>query len=274
MQAVELADTVEISTDSSGLSLCVEGADLPENSGHIAFRAAEVIAARARRAPALRIKLVKRIPEAAGLAGGSADAAAVLRGVNRLWELGYDWPLLAELAAGLGCDVPFCLRGGTALATGRGEIVTPLPSCPVFQVVLAAPAFGVSTAWVYGRYDGRPYRRPDTESVVKCLAAGDIAGLTAGLANVLESVTLKEFPEVADLKEKMIKMGAVAVLMSGSGPTVFALTTEKEAAARIAAGLRGAARVWLTATNGAALLPKAESVRATALSRSLSEEVF
>jgi 4-diphosphocytidyl-2-C-methyl-D-erythritol kinase len=252
MQSLALSDSIEIGATDGPLSVSVEGADLPGGEGNIAFGAARLMAAAAGRSPALTIKIVKRIPVAAGLAGGSADAAAVLRGIDRLWNLRWCDARLEAIAASLGSDVPFCLRGGSALASGRGEIVAPLPDCPDFAVVLACPDFAVATSAVYANYaPAAAGRRPDTELAAKALALGDRELLAGQLCNVLESVTFKMFPEVERLKHTLIDAGAASA-MSGSGPAVFALAPDRETAERAAAAVKDKtkARVWVTKTGG------------------------
>ena len=151
------------------------------------------------------------------------------------WKLGLSLGDLEVLGARLGSDVPFCLRGGTQLATGRGELLAPLDPLPSCYVVLAKPRIGVSTAWVYGRYrDNELLNHPDTVGVKSALRQGDLSGVANRLSNVLESVTMFEYPQIRKLKELMIRYGALASLMSGSGPTVFALAPDKDKAEYIA----------------------------------------
>lgn len=186
------------------------------------------------------VDIEKNIPVAAGLAGGSSDAAAALKGLNRLWGLGLREDELMQLGARLGSDVPFLLYGKTALATGRGEILTPLPPPPPAWVVLAKPPLGVSTAEVYGKLRlDQIRRRPDHERLLRALDKKDFFSITQAMGNVLESVTFRLYPEVERLKERMIRFGGEGVLMSGSGPTVYALVRHKSRAVRIYNGLRG-----------------------------------
>jgi 4-diphosphocytidyl-2-C-methyl-D-erythritol kinase len=183
--------------------------------------------------------LDKRIPLAAGLAGGSADAAAVLKGLNTLWDLKLSLDELSTLAAKLGSDVPFCLYNNTMLATGRGEILEPLPPLAPCYVVLAKPAVEVSTAWVYQQFKADKVTvRPNIAVMRQCLAMGNLEGVAQKLSNVLESVTIPVYPEIARIKESMIAFGAMAALMSGSGPTVFGLVRNREQANEIACRLK------------------------------------
>ena len=185
------------------------------------------------------IKIEKEIPIAAGLAGGSTDAAATLRGLNELWELNLSIDELAELGAEIGSDVPFCVYGGTAHATGRGELIREIPAPPSCWVVLAKPKVGVSTADIYGGLNLATVNHPKTTQMLQAIEQGDYKAMCATLGNVLEDVTLKLHPEVVKIKTLMERSGADAVLMSGSGPTVFGLVDSELRVSRIVNGLRG-----------------------------------
>lgn len=251
MQAVSLADRVTLAADDA-ISVVSTAADLDCGASNLAYRAAALLRERCRVDRGVRVTLEKNIPLAAGLAGGSADAAAVLHGLNRLWGLGLTLADLEEIGAALGSDVPFCLRGGTALATGRGEKLRTLPALPHSWVVLAKPPVAVSTAWVYGNYrDERVTARPDVAGMTACLAAGDLPGVAGRLGNVLETVTVPAHPEIAALKAVMRDQGAMASLMSGSGPTVFGLVDNLRQAEQIAAALRSSTDAWVTVTETA-----------------------
>jgi 4-diphosphocytidyl-2-C-methyl-D-erythritol kinase len=234
MQTVSLADQVKLEWTTGGISLEVEGADLPADSGNIAMRAAKLMRDRAGGGLGVSIRLIKRIPLAAGLAGGSADAAAVLFGLNRLWDLGLSGPDLIALAADLGSDVPFCLLGGTAYAKGRGEIVAPLPPLPPCFIVLVCPPLVVSTAWAYSMLDrdGLEQHRPvdGIDGLEAALETGNLSQIAAGMANTFEPVVMAHFPLIGEIKEMLLTAGALAAMMSGSGPTVYGLfSTSKEA---------------------------------------------
>ncbi|PJO40161.1 4-(cytidine 5'-diphospho)-2-C-methyl-D-erythritol kinase, partial [Lysinibacillus xylanilyticus] len=185
------------------------------------------------------ITIEKEIPIAAGLAGGSSDAAATLKGLNELWNLGLSIDELAELGAKIGSDVSFCVYGGTALATGRGEKIQELPAPPNCWVVLAKPKIGVSTAEVYGGLKVEGLEHPNTKQMMHAIETEDYELLCKSLGNVLETVTFKLHPEVVMLKEQMKRFGADATLMSGSGPTVFGLVDSEARVSRIYNGLRG-----------------------------------
>jgi len=240
MQAIELADILNLEETISGdISIASNMVHLPCDHRNLAYQAAMLIKKTCQVKKGVHVFLEKNIPMSAGLAGGSTDAAGVLLGLNRLWKLGLSLKELEFLGARLGSDVPFCLRGGTALATGRGELLAPLPPLPTCYVVLAKPRIGVSTAWVYGKYrDHELLNHPDTAGVQSALGRGDLPGVASRLSNVLESVTISEYPHIGKLKEWMIQYGAVASLMSGSGPTVFGLVLDKRKAEYIADRLR------------------------------------
>lgn len=256
MQTVDLCDVIKISTSDS-LKLTVVGADLPADSSNIAFKAAGLMAYYAKKEPNVLIELEKKIPLAAGLAGGSADAAAVLRGLNRLWQL--EWPpeKLEQIAAELGSDVPFCVQGGTALATGRGEILTRLSDCPSVFVVIAYPEIEVSTAWVYKNFSrALIVKPPNVDFVIEALKRDDLLSIIDYLnnetGNVLESVTVKAHPIVNEIKQKMLSIGAKASLMSGSGPSVFGLVFDEQVASKIAEAVteKFKAKTFIAKTRG------------------------
>ena len=240
MQAIELADILNIEEKSSSdISIASNVVHLPCDQRNLAYQAAMLIRDACQVKSGVHIFLEKNIPMSAGLAGGSTDAAGVLLGLNRLWKLGLTLKELEALGARLGSDVPFCLRGGTALATGRGELLESLASLPPCYVVLAKPRIGVSTSWVYGKYRNNGLlTHPDTAGVKVALGQGDLPGVAHHLSNMLESVTVPEYPQIRKLKQRMIEYGAMASLMSGSGPTVFGLVEDKSKAEYIADRLR------------------------------------
>ena len=239
MQSIDLADTVQVTEKTSEITVTTNFAGLSGDHTNLAYRAAALIGDTVHTRRGVHIHLEKNIPLAAGLAGGSADAAAVLKALNRLWELKLTLAELEKIGANLGSDVPFCLRGGTMLATGRGEFLAPLPALPPCYIVLAKLPVGVPTALVYGQYRADALREhPDISGMKSCLEQGDLSGVASGLCNVLESVTVSRHPEIGELKDCMLKYGAMNSLMSGSGPTVFGLTSDPERAEYIAAKLR------------------------------------
>lgn len=240
MQSVGLSDEVVISAGQSNEAITVttDMAGLSCGPDNLAYKAAELLAKHAGIKPHVHIALKKKIFLAAGLAGGSSDAAAVLRGLNKYWRLKLNADELKRLAAQLGSDIPFCIEGGTALATGRGEILTQLDELPPAVVVLAKPkGLEVSTAWVYQHYNkGRVVHAPCIWQLQARLQDGARA-LVPYMGNVLETVTIPAHPVIASIKAAMLSAGAYYALMSGSGPTVFALAPDQETAANITAAL-------------------------------------
>lgn len=188
----------------------------------------------------VEIELIKRIPIAAGLAGGSTDAAATLRGLNELFEMNLSVMSLCKLGEKLGSDVPFCIMGGTMLATGRGEILAQVADMPKVNLVLVKPKIDVSTAWVYKNYHKveNEVVHPDNKKMRKALILKDINQICACLKNVLEYVTIKQYPQINDIKEKLCSYGAKTAMMSGSGPTVFAIVENKILAEEIATKIK------------------------------------
>ncbi|MGO1061130.1 4-(cytidine 5'-diphospho)-2-C-methyl-D-erythritol kinase [Planococcus sp. FY231025] len=239
MTTVDLADRIGLKATESGIH--IESADrfVPNDSRNLAYQAAKLLKDTFGIKSGVIISLEKQIPVAAGLAGGSSDAAATLKGLNQLWQLNLSLDELAELGAKIGSDVSFCVYGGTALAKGRGEIIEELPAPPNCWVILAKPTIGVSTADVYGAFDAAKAHHPNTAGMIKALEDGDYQAMCDNLGNALESVTLGMHPEVAQIKDQMKKFGADAVLMSGSGPTVFGLVQQEARIPRIYNGLRG-----------------------------------
>jgi 4-diphosphocytidyl-2-C-methyl-D-erythritol kinase len=239
MTTVDLADRIGLKATESGIH--IESADrfVPNDSRNLAYQAAQLLKDTFNIKSGVIISLDKQIPVAAGLAGGSSDAAATLKGLNQLWQLNLSLDELAELGAKIGSDVSFCVYGGTALAKGRGEIIEHLPAPPHCWVVLAKPTIGVSTADVYGAFNPANAEHPDTGKMIEALEQGDYQAMCDHFGNALESVTLEMHPEVAQIKEQMKKFGADAVLMSGSGPTVFGLVQQEARIPRIYNGLRG-----------------------------------
>ncbi len=239
MQSVTLHDTIELEKIQEGIQLEIDIPNLKADSSNLAWRAAELLINECHVDGGVRIRLKKRIPMAAGLAGGSADAAGVLRGVNQLYELGLTTEKLCEYGAMLGSDIPFCIMGGTMLATGRGEVLQELSPMPKSYIVLAKPPVDVSTAWAYSEYDNVGVEKhPDNELFCQELEKGNLESISGLLCNVLESVTIKRYEVISKLKDIMLQQGALASMMSGSGPTVFGIASSKTVAEDIAAAVR------------------------------------
>jgi 4-diphosphocytidyl-2-C-methyl-D-erythritol kinase len=240
MTNVDLADRLEL-TELRRNEIIIESTSgfVPDDQRNLAFQAAALLKKKFNIRQGIAIKIDKQIPVAAGLAGGSSDAAATLRGLNELWELGLTYDELADIGSEIGSDVAFCVYGGTALAKGRGEIIKPIDAPPPCWVILAKPSIGVSTAEVYRRLCTSEMNHPDVKGMMQAIEDKNYEAICDLLGNVLEDVTLKLHPEVRQIKEKMESLGADGVLMSGSGPTVFGLTRHESRMQRIYNGLRG-----------------------------------
>ncbi len=239
MHNIALHDMVYLEDGlGSDISLHCPQLDIPPEE-NLAYRAALLLQREGRVKKGALIRIEKRIPAAAGLAGGSADAAAVLRGLNRMWDVGLSREELMALGKGLGADIPYCVHGGACLARGIGEILTPLPSLPPVQIILAKPRQDLATGAVYGGLDLDDLQyRPHIPALTTALEAGSLEGVAANLGNVLQGVSEGLVPEIRHLQEKMLTLGSVASMMTGSGPTVFGLVTGEEKAGDIAKKLQ------------------------------------
>jgi 4-diphosphocytidyl-2-C-methyl-D-erythritol kinase len=240
MTTVDLADRIELKEiKGNHIQILSHNRFVPDDHRNLAYQAAFILKERFGIKKGVSITIEKNIPVAAGLAGGSSDAAATLRGLNRLWKLGLSMDELAEIGAEIGSDVSFCVYGGTALARGRGEKITHLPAPPKCWVILAKPTIGVSTADIYKRLQTSKMEHPDVPGMISAIMENNYHDVCEGLGNVLEQVTLQLYPEVANIKDQMKTFGADSVLMSGSGPTVFGLVEHDSRMQRIYNGLRG-----------------------------------
>lgn len=232
MQTVELYDGVYIKKIEKPIIKLKSNLEwLPKDERNLAYRAAALIREKYGIKEGVYIELRKAIPVAAGLAGGSSDCASVLYGMNKLFDLGISRKILAEIGLTLGSDVPYCLMRGTALAEGRGEILTRLPSCPKAWVVLAKPPMGLSTAAVYKAIDrAKEIYHPNTEAVIEAIKDNDLHRMARNLSNVLETVSMEMCPMVGEIKRRFMETGAIGSLMSGSGPTVYGLFESRKIA--------------------------------------------
>lgn len=232
MQTVYLYDQIAITKKRKpGIDVETNLFFLPINESNLAYQAAKLLADEFGIEEGLHIALDKRIPVSAGMAGGSADAAAVLYGMNRMFELGLSERELQERGVKLGADVPYCIMRGTVLAEGIGERLTPLAQCPRCYVLLARPSVNVSTKLVYDRFDSlTSYEHPDIDGIIQGLNGQNIEKIAACMGNVLEHVTIAEYPVIEEIKRVMMAGGALNAMMSGSGPTVFGLFEERETA--------------------------------------------
>lgn len=248
MQSVGLCDTVTISRMSGqGLYISCNQPRIPCDETNYAHIAASRFFERfGRPDTAISIDIQKRIPSEAGLAGGSADAAGVLVGLNGLLDVGADVETLCGLGLTVGADVPFCIMGGTRRARGVGEEFSILPALPPCHILIAKPAAGISTAESYRRYDrSGARRRPDTDRLVHCLEQADLQGLAKGMYNVLSEVA--ELPAIEEIRAVMLACGALGAMMTGSGSAVFGLFTSRGQAKHCLRKLYGLAEgVFLT----------------------------
>ena len=236
MQTVYLYDRVILERSKiPGIRLETNLNFLPVNENNIAYKAAEMLKKEFGIDEGIKIILDKHIPVAAGMAGGSSNAAAVLFGMNRMYGLGLSEEELKKRGVNLGADVPYCIMRGTVLAEGIGERLTPLPSIPKCYVLIAKPPLSASTETVYEKYDAlTQVEHPDIDGIIQGLENSDIQRVASGMGNVLEQVMLKEYPVIGQIKKAMLDLGALGALMSGSGPTVFGLF-DSRSQARMAA---------------------------------------
>lgn len=237
MQSLQLHDTITLNiNNSTGITMTCSDTSLPVDEHNLAYRAAVSFCEAYHISDGITLHLEKKIPVAAGLAGGSSDAAAVLRGLNEMYGCPATAEELAALGVRLGADVPYCLMLGTALSEGIGERLTALPSAPACHCLLIKPAAGASTKQIYTDYDAlvqtTDIRHPDTDALLSALSESNYPALVSGLCNVLEPVTMQLVPEISSIKETLQALGADGVLMSGSGPTVFALFSDPDTAKR------------------------------------------
>lgn len=233
MDSVGLHDDVTLTPNTSNcITLSCDRSYIPTDDRNLAVRAAKLFFEEAKiHCAGLHIDLVKRIPAAAGLAGGSTDAAAVLKGLDQMYETKYSLEKLCEMGVKLGADIPYCLCGGTMLAEGIGEMLTPIPAPPHCYIVLCKPEFSVSTPEVYAKMNGGELPvHPDTTGLIQCLRMGDYDGLCHRLYNVMETVVAAKHEEIGHIKDVLLSCGAEGAVMSGSGPTTFGLFRREEAA--------------------------------------------
>lgn len=233
MQSIYLYDEVKIEkTEAPGIALASNLSFLPTGEGNIAYKAAQLLTEEFEIGEGVKITLNKHIPVAAGLAGGSSNAAAVLFGMNRMFHLGLTREELMARGVRLGADVPYCIMRGTVLAEGIGEELSVLPAMPKCTVLIAKPPVSVSTKVVYEALDAKEIvEHPDIDGIINGLEKHSLKQVAACMGNVLEDVTIPMHPVIDRIKQEMIDAGALNAMMSGSGPTVFGLF-ESRAAAR------------------------------------------
>ena len=232
MQMINLYDKIEIiKLETPEIIVETNLSFLPVNENNIVYKAAQLLMNKFHLTQGVRIVLEKHIPVAAGMAGGSSDAATVLYGMNKLFSLGMTKNQMMEEGVKLGADVPYCVLRTTALSEGIGEILTTLPPMPKCHIVIAKPGISVSTKAVFGKLRVNEIEKhPDIDGIVEAIKAGSLTDIASRLGNTLEEVTIKDYPVIVQIKEDMIAQGALGALMSGSGPTVFGIFDDEKKA--------------------------------------------
>ena len=240
MSSVDLADRLimeELEEDK--IIIETNKAFLPIDKRNNVYQAASIVKKRYGINKGILIRITKNIPVATGLGGGSTDCAAALRGMDRLWQLGLTMPELIDIGMEVGTDVPYCIYGTTAFISGKGEKVTPLRPMPQCWVVLVKPRLSVSTGKIFQEVDLDQLHHPDIQELSDAILAEDYQRMIAAMGNSLESITIPKHPVVQQIKERMMKYGADVALMTGSGPTVFALCQKYSRAQRVYNALKG-----------------------------------
>lgn len=251
MQTLKMYDKITMKkTQEPGIEIKSNLFYVPENENNLAYRAAKLLMDEFHLEEGVFIDLQKFIPVAAGMAGGSADAAAVLYGMNRMFQLKLSKQQLMKRGVQIGADVPYCIMRGTVLAEGIGERLTPLSPMPACSVVVAKPPISVSTKFVYENLElDKIDRHPQIDIVLEGLREGNLHKVAANMGNVLETVTIPNYPVIAEIRDQMLEMGALGAMMSGSGPTVFGLYEDEKSAQKAYEKLREgslAKQVYLT----------------------------
>ena len=244
MQTIGLHDDLEIrKTKTPGIQVKTNLYYLPTNENNLVYKAAKLLMDEFQIQDGVSIQLKKRIPVAAGMAGGSSDGAAVLWGINQMYGLGLSMQALMERGVRLGADVPYCIQRGTALAEGIGEKLSVLPPMPKCTILIAKPGISVSTKFVYENLhanDLKPEQHPDVDSMIEAMRQKDLGLLCSRMGNVLETVTIPAYPVINEIKRTMIDNGAIGSMMSGSGPTVFGIFDSPSAAKQAMKAVRAA----------------------------------
>ena len=231
MQTVGIYDVLTLEKTESGITVITDSKELPTDENNLVYKAAKLMKEKYNIQEGIRIHLQKNIPVSAGMAGGSTDAAAAMKGISRLFGLEAGLEDMFNMGVAIGADVPYCVIGGTALAEGIGEKLTPLGMAPECYVLVAKPDIAVSTRYVYEHLDITGIEHhPDIDGMVEAINIGSLQGILDRMENVLESVTIPTYPVIDDIKRRMKELGAVNSLMSGSGPTVFGIFLEERAA--------------------------------------------
>ena len=239
MQTVNLFDELTIEdTSSKGIIITANDDGIPTNEDNLIYKAAKLLLDEFNVDKGVKIDLVKNIPVAAGMAGGSTDAAATMVAINDLFSLGLSKEDLMKRGVKIGADVPYCIMRGTALSEGIGEVLSPIEGMPQCHVLIAKPEINVSTKFVYENLHANELTwHPDIDGLVSFIKKSDLNGIASKMENVLETVTVKEYPIIEDIKTYMKENGALNSIMSGSGPTVFGLFDDKDIAEKAYDGL-------------------------------------
>lgn len=242
MQTVTLWDDVRLTLNSEGrMSASSNLRFIPADERNLAVKAAiRFFKELGEEQRGVHVDMQKRIPVGAGMAGGSADAAAVLRGLNKLYDRPFTLEKLMELGADVGSDVPFCVMGGTALAEGRGEVLSPLPPMPECSFVICKPEFSISTPELFRKLDASPMRRhPDTQGIIQALEKGELIQICRRMYNVFEDVDDRRMRSVAQIKGALLDNGALSAMMTGTGSAVFGVYEDKKAAQKALEAMKG-----------------------------------
>ena len=234
MQTVDLHDVLSFENREDGqIELSTASGKIPADESNLVWKVAKLLKEKYKTSSGVSINLEKNIPVAAGMAGGSTDAAVTFIALNELWNLGLSREDMCNDAVALGADIPYCILGGTALAEGIGEELTILPDMPECRILIAKPAIDVSTGWVYKTLDSKEIAdHPDIDGMIKEIKSGNLSGITKKMGNVLQTVTVPEYPVISEIKKIMNENGAMEAMMSGSGPTVFGIFDSEESAKR------------------------------------------
>jgi len=252
MQSVNLADRIFIKKEKEGIKIKCSHPLVPVDSQSLTYRTAEKILNRYKITKGVKIEIDKKIPLASGMAGGSANSASILVGINKLFALNLNNKDLRRIGEELGMDVPFCIQNGTALAYHKGEKVTPLPLVePPLWLIIINPGFEIPTRWAYNNLDLDQIKKEknNTEAMLKALKKRELQGIAKNLFNSFERLIIKKYPEIGKIKDRLIEEGILGALMSGSGPTVFGIAQNEEQAFKIYEKLKSEYKsIWVVQT--------------------------
>jgi len=252
MQSVNLADRIFIKKEKEGIKIKCSHPLVPVDSQSLTYRTAEKILNRYKITKGVKIEIDKKIPLASGMAGGSANSASILVGINKLFALNLNNKDLRRIGEELGMDVPFCIQNGTALAYHKGEKVTPLPLVePPLWLIIINPGFEIPTRWAYNNLDLDQIKKEknNTGAMLKALKKRELQGIAKNLFNSFERLIIKKYPEIGKIKDRLIEEGILGALMSGSGPTVFGIAQNEEQAFKIYEKLKSEYKsIWVVQT--------------------------